>query len=326
MKICIFGAGAIGGYLGVQLARAGVDVSMIARGKTLEAIRANGLRLRIGDEERTARPRASDQPAELGPQDYVIAALKSHQAWEAAERFKPLLGAETTVVTAQNGVPWWYFYKLEGRWKNNQLDSVDAGGRQWRAIGPERAIGCVVYPSCEVIEPGVVRHLSGERLMVGEPDGSLTPRVQAVAAALEAAGFRAPVRRRIRDDLWLKLWGNVSFNPVSALTLATLAGIGRHPPALAVVRAMMEEAGAVARRLGVRFPVDVETRIGWALAAGEHRTSMLQDLERGRRMEIEALVGVVSELGRLVEVATPTIDTVLALLELRAYSPPPALR
>jgi 2-dehydropantoate 2-reductase len=326
MKICVFGAGAVGSLIGARLAATGAEVSLVARGAHLDAIRDRGLVLLEDDRRTTVRPRATGVPGELGPQDCVLVALKAHSLPAAVDSIEPLLGAETTVVSAQNGVPWWYFHALAGEWEGRRLESVDPGGRIWSTIGPERAIGCVVYPSCEVIEPGVVRHLSGERLMVGEPDGSVTPRVQAVAAALEAAGFRAPVRRRIRDDLWLKLWGNVSFNPVSALTLATLAGIGRHPPALAVVRAMMEEAGAVARRLGVRFPVDVETRIGWALAAGEHRTSMLQDLERGRRMEIEALVGVVPELGRLVEVATPTIDTVLALLELRAYSPPPALR
>jgi 2-dehydropantoate 2-reductase len=318
MRICIFGAGAIGSLIGARLQAAGVDVGLIARGAHLDAIRERGLVLLEGEERTTVRPRATADPAELGPQDHVVVTLKTHSLPEAVDSMAPLLGEGTSIVTAQNGIPWWYFHALPGEWESHRLESIDPGGKIWSTLGPDRAIGCVVYPSCEVVEPGVVRHLGGERLMLGEPDGSVTSRVAELAAALDAVGFRAPVRRSIRDDLWLKLWGNVSFNPVSALTLATLAEIGEHPPALAVVRAMMEEAAAVARRLGVHFPVDVDTRIGWALAAGEHKTSMLQDLERGRRMEIEAVVGVVAELGRLVGVATPTIDAVLGLLELRA--------
>jgi 2-dehydropantoate 2-reductase len=323
MRICIFGAGAIGSLIGARLAAAGADVSLVARGAHLDAIRERGLVLLEGDEQTTLRPRATGDPAQLGPQDHIVVTLKAHALPEAVDAMAPLLGAETTVVSAQNGIPWWYFHALPGEWEGHRLHSVDPGGRIWSTLGPERAIGCVVYPSCEVVEPGVVRHLGGERLMLGEPDGEVTARVTELAKALDAVGFRAPVRRRIRDDLWLKLWGNVSFNPVSALTLATLAEIGDHPPTLATVRAMMQEAAAVAQRLGARFPVDVDTRIGWALAAGEHKTSMLQDLERGRRMEIEALVGVVAELGRLVGAATPTIDVVLGLLELRAAASPP---
>jgi 2-dehydropantoate 2-reductase len=326
MRICIFGAGAIGSLIGARLQAAGVDVGLVARGPHLEAIRERGLVLLEGDERTTVRPRATADPAELGPQDHVVVTLKTHSLPEAVDSIVPLLGENTSIVTAQNGIPWWYFHGLPGEWEGHRLESVDPGGRIWSTLGPERAIGCVVYPSCEVVEPGVVRHLGGERLMVGEPDGSVTARVAELAAALDAVGFRAPVRRRIRDDLWLKLWGNVSFNPVSGLTLATLAEIGEHPPALAVVRAMMEEAAAVGLRLGVQFPVDVDTRIGWALAAGEHKTSMLQDLERGRRMEIEGVVGVVAELGRLAGVATPTIDIVLGLLELRAARQAPGGR
>ncbi|HVR28817.1 MAG TPA: 2-dehydropantoate 2-reductase [Thermoanaerobaculia bacterium] len=332
MKICVFGAGAIGSLIGGRLAAAGADVSLVARGAHLDAIRDRGLVLLEGDERTTVHPRATSDPVELGPQDHVLVTLKAPALPAAVESMVPLLGPDTAVVTAQNGIPWWYFHALPGQWAERRLETVDPGCRIWDTLGPERAVGCVVYPSCEVVEPGVVRHLDGERLMLGEPTGARTARVEALAAALAAAGFRAPVRRRIRDDIWLKLWGNVSFNPVSALTLATLAGIGSHPPTLAVVRAMMEEARDVALRLGVRFAVDVDTRIGWALATGEHKTSMLQDLERGRRLETEALVGAVAELGRLVGRATPTIDAVLALLELRAgsrggpYSPPPTLR
>jgi 2-dehydropantoate 2-reductase len=318
MRICVFGAGAIGSLIGARLAAAGAEVSLVARGAHLDAIRERGLVLIAAGERITVRPRATDDPAELGVQDYVLATIKAYSFPEVVDAMAPLLGSSTAVVTAQNGIPWWYFHALPGEWEGRRLQSVDPGGRIWDVLGPERAIGCVVYPSCEVIEPGVVSHQFGERLMLGEPDGSSTSRVEALARALGEAGFRAPVRPRIRDDIWLKLWGNVSFNPISTLTLATLAEIGAHAPTRAVVHTMMEEARAVALRLGVRFVVDVGTRIDWALDAGEHKTSMLQDLERGRRLELEALVAVVSELGRLVGTPTPTIDTVLALVELRA--------
>jgi 2-dehydropantoate 2-reductase len=293
-------------------------------------LRAGGLFLRAGARLWVVRPPATYDPSELGPQDHVIVALKASSVPDSAPAMAPLLAEHTSIVTAQNGIPWWFFHRSGGELEGRRVESVDPGGRIWSTLGPERAIGCVIYPSCEVTEPGVVRHLGGERLMLGEPDGSVTSRVAEIAAALHAGGFRAPVRRRIRDDLWLKLWGNVSFNPVSALTMATMGEIGAHAPSLAVVRAMMEETAAVARALGARFPVDVDTRIEWALGAGEHKTSMLQDLERGRPLEIDALVGAVVELAGLVSVATPTIAAVLGLLELRVkspvYSPPPTLR
>ncbi|MSP80804.1 MAG: 2-dehydropantoate 2-reductase [Rhodospirillales bacterium] len=329
MKICIYGAGAIGGYLGVQLARSGADVSMVARGRTLEAIRANGLKLLIGDEERTARQRVSDRPADLGPQDYVIVALKSHQAWETAEQFKPLLGPDTAVVTAQNGVPWWYFYKLEGSWKNRQIDSVDAGGRQWRAIGPERAIGCVVFPATEAISPGVIKHVYGDKFTLGEPDGTLSPRCNRLSGILISAGLQAPVRDNIRDDIWKKLWGNLCFNLISALTQATLDVVATDPDTRALARAMMLEAKEIGEKLGVEFRIDIEKRIDGAAEVGAHKTSMLQDLLAGRAMEIDALVTAVQELGRLTGTATPCLDAVLALVKLRGmtaglYSAAPA--
>ena len=231
---------------------------------------------------------------------------------------RPLLGPATSVVTAQNGVPWWYFYKLTGPWENHRLESVDPGGRIWDVLGPERAIGCVVYPSCEIVEPGVVRHIDGRRFMLGEPDGSKSERVETLSKAFTSADLKAPVRPRIRDDIWLKLWGNVSFNPVSVLTLATLEQMTGDAAVRAVIREMMLEAQRVAEKLGVKFPVDVDTRIGWAADVGAHKTSMLQDLEMGRPLEIDALVASVSELGRLVDLPTPTIEAVLALVSLRA--------
>ena len=318
MKICIYGAGAIGGYLGAELALAGEEVTLIARGPHLAAMRENGLTLLIEGERKVARVACTDDPGDVGPQDYVFLTLKAHATAGIASRVVPLLGPETAIVTAQNGVPWWYFHKLAGPWEGRRIESVDAGGTISDALPPERAIGCIVYPSCEVVEPGVIQHVAGKRFMLGEPDGSSSARVVALSETLARGGFKAPVRRRIRDDLWLKLWGNVSFNPVSVLTGGTLAEIGTDPGARGVVRAIMLEAQAVGEKLGVRFAVDVETRIGWGTSVGAHKTSMLQDFERGRPMEIDALVGVVSELGDLVGVPTPIIDLVLALIRMSA--------
>ena len=318
MKICIYGAGAIGSYLGAELALAGYDVTLIARGPHLAAMQKNGLTLLIGDEKKVTNVRATDNPVDVGPQDYVFITLKAHSVLPIVEKITALLGRDTAIVTAQNGILWWYFYKLTGPWENHHLESADPGGRIWKTLGPERAMGCVVYPSCEIVEPGIVRHLYGNRFMVGEPDGSKSERAVALSKALRSAGLKAPVRQKIRDDIWLKLWGNVSFNPVSVLTHATLEEITGDKDARSVIRNMMLEAQAVATKLGVKFPVDVDKRIGWAADVGAHKTSMLQDLEMGRPMEIDALVASVVEMGRLVGVATPTIDVVLKLVRLRA--------
>jgi 2-dehydropantoate 2-reductase len=318
MKICIYGAGAIGGLLGVKLALSGQEVTLIARGPHLAAIQAKGLRLISGGEELLARPRALEDPTAAGPQDYVIIAVKTTGVGAIAEGMAPLLGPETAVVTAMNGIPWWYFWRQEGPWRDRQLSTIDPDGRLWRAIPPERCVGCVVYPAAEILEPGVVRHVYGNRFMLGEPDGKKSQRVEDLSAALTAAGFKAPVRPNIRDDIWLKLWGNLSFNPVSALTHGTLAGMANDGNVRAVVRVMMVEAERVARSLGVDLSVDVDTRIGWAKDVGEHKTSMLQDLEQGRPMEIDALTGVVAEMGDLVGIETPMIDTILALVRQRA--------
>ncbi len=315
MKICIYGAGAIGGYMAVCLKQGGADVSLIARGAHLDAIRANGLKLLIDGRERVARMPATADPQELGPQDYVIVALKSHQAWEAAEKMRPLLGPNTAVVTAQNGIPWWYFHGFEGQYKNLQLESVDPGGRQWKAIGPERAIGCTVYPATEITAPGVVHHIYGDRFGLGEPTGAMSERVAKLAQALEAGGLKPKVYPEIRNDIWLKLWGNLCFNPLSALTRATLDVVATDPGTRAVAHSMMHEAEKIARRIGVHFRVDIERRINGAASVGAHRTSMLQDLEKGRPIELDALLTVVQEMGRLVDVDTPTIDIVLGLTQ-----------
>ncbi len=318
MRICIYGAGAIGGYLGVQLALAGEDVTLIARGPHLEAMQRHGVKLLIGGEERVAHPRCTDDPSDVGPQDYVIVTLKAHSLPGIVDTVQPLLGPETSFVTAVNGVPWWYFYGLEGPWRDRRLASVDPDGRLWERIGPERAIGCVVYPATEVTEPGVIRHIGGDRFILGEPSGEKTDRVARLSAMLQGAGFRAPVRSHIRNDIWIKLWGNLSFNPISALTHATLDTITSDPGTRSVARAMMLEAQAIGERLGVRFGMDVDRRIAGAAAVGAHKTSMLQDLERGRPLELDALLTAVQEMGRLVETVTPTIDIVLALAQQRA--------
>lgn len=321
MKLCIFGAGAIGAYLGVELTRGGVDVTLIARGPHLRAMKKNGVTLRIGNEEHVAHPRCSDDPAEIGPQDYIFITLKAHSVPGVCAAMQPLLGPDSAVVTAANGLPWWYFHKLAGPWENHRVKAVDPDDTQWRRLGPERAIGCVVYPAAEIIAPGIVEvqpHLSQNRLPIGEPDGSRSERAKALSQALIAAGFKAPVRADIRSDIWIKLWGNLAFNPISALTGATLEDIAGDGETRALARAMMVEGQAVAEKLGARFPIDVDKRINGAAAVGAHRTSMLQDLTLGRPMEIEALVGAVAELGRLVGIATPMIDAVYALARRRA--------
>jgi 2-dehydropantoate 2-reductase len=317
MKICIFGAGAIGGYMGAKLAQAGADVSLVARGPHLAAMRENGLRLIEETGETTVTVTASDNAADLGPQDYVIVTLKAHSVPAVVPHMQPLIGDHTTIVSGVNGVPWWYFHKLGGPFDGTRLETVDPGNAQWDGFGPDRVLGCVVYPAAEVIAPGVVKHIEGNRFSLGEPDGSKSERALALSKALGAAGLKAPVRPKIRDEIWVKLWGNLSFNPISALTHATLDVLCTDPGTREVARKMMLEAQAIAEKLGVKFPIDVDRRIQGGADVGAHRTSMLQDLDQGRPMEIDALVGAVKELGRVTETPTPTIDTVLALIALR---------
>ncbi|MEO1239346.1 MAG: 2-dehydropantoate 2-reductase [Pseudomonadota bacterium] len=317
MKICIFGAGAIGGYLGAKLAVAGVDVSLIARGSHLEAMRETGLTLIEGEVRASHKVSVSDDPADMGPQDYVIVTLKAHSVPGAVHAMKPLIGSATTIVSGVNGVPWWYFHKIGGPLEGTRLASIDPGDVQWNGFGPDNVLGCVVYPAAEVTEPGVVTHIEGNRFSLGEPSGEKSDRALALSKALTAAGLKAPVRPKIRDEIWVKLWGNLSFNPISALTLATLDVVCTDTGTKDVARNMMLEAQTIAEKLGVRFPIDVDRRIKGGAEVGAHRTSMLQDLEAGRPMEINALVASVQELGRLTETPTPTLDTVLALVQLR---------
>ncbi|CDX45845.1 putative 2-dehydropantoate 2-reductase [Mesorhizobium plurifarium] len=315
MRIAVFGAGAIGGYLAAKLAIAGnVDLSVVARGAHLEAIKADGLRLIEDGKETVGVVRAAAHADELGVQDYVVLALKAHSVGPALDQIAPLLGPDTAVVTMQNGVPWWYFYGAGGALEGTRLDAVDPGGAIWERIGPQRVIGSVVYPAVEVDAPGLIRHVEGTRFSLGEPSGEKSERVTALAREMVKAGLQAPVREDIRSEIWVKLWGNLSFNPISALTGSTLAAIVADEGTRATARAMMLEAQAIGERLGVRFLIPVDRRIKGAGDVGEHKTSMLQDLERGRPMEIDALVTAVQELGRLTGQPTPTIDTVLALV------------
>jgi len=318
MKVCIYGAGAIGGQVGAMLARSGVDVSLVARGPHLAAIRQDGLTLINGDDRFTVRPAATDNPAELGPQDYVFVALKAHSVPGIVDQMQPLFKDDTAVVTAVNGIPWWYFHALQGPHEGQRLQSVDPGGRQWDGIGPERAIGCVVWQAAEIADPGVIRLTYGDRMPIGEPDGSLSDRVKTLSKALVGGGMKSPAKKDIRSEIWMKLWGNLSFNPVSMLTHATLEQLASDPDTTGTIRAMMVEAQEIAEKLGVRFPIDVDRRIKGAKSVGAHRTSMLQDLELGRPMELDALTGVIIELGQHVGVPTPTIDLVYGLARLRA--------
>lgn len=319
MRICIFGAGAIGGLMAAKLALRGeAEVTVIARGPHLAAMQANGLRVLSEGQEVVARPRCVATAEEAGPQDYVVVTLKAHSLPGAAAQMQPLLGPETAVVSAVNGVPWWYFHGTGGAHEGRVVESVDPGGAVSRLLPPARAIGCIVYPAAEVTAPGVIEHSYGDRFSLGEPDGARSPRAQALSEVLIAAGFKAPVRPRIRDELWVKLWGNLAFNPISALTTATLDALIGDDGQRGVARAMMLEGQRVAEALGVRFAIDVDKRIAGAAEVGAHKTSMLQDLERGRPMEIEALLGAVVELAELVGEPVPTCRTVLALVRARA--------
>jgi 2-dehydropantoate 2-reductase len=317
MKICIFGAGAIGGYLGAKLAAHGTDVSLVARGAHLDAMRTNGLRLIEETGETNVSVTASSDPQDLGEQDYLLITLKAHSVPPMVEKMAPLIGKHTTILSCVNGVPWWYFYKFGGDLEGTQLESVDPAGAQWNGFGPENVLGCVVYPAAEVVEPGIIKHIEGNRFSLGEPDGQKSDRIVTLSRIFTEAGLKAPVRPRIRDEIWVKLWGNLSFNPISALTHATLDILCTDPSTRIVARNMMLEAQHIAEKLGVKFPIDVDRRIDGGAAVGAHRTSMWQDLDMGRPMEIDALVGSVKELGHITNTPTPTIDTVLGLIQMR---------
>ena len=322
MKICIIGAGAIGGMLAVRLADSGAKVSVVARGTQLAAIRASGLTLIEADGSRRQATMAADRDiSTLGPQDAIILAVKAHQLADACEGVAHALAPEGFVVTAQNGVPWWYFEKLASAFAGRRVESVDPGGRIAAALPIDRVIGAVVYPAAEIERPGVIRHIEGLRFSLGEIDGVASTRATRLSEALRAAGFKAPVIADIRSEIWTKLWGNLAFNPISALTRATLAQICANEDTRLLAANMMREAQAVAEKLGVRFRIPLEKRLQGAAEVGEHKTSMLQDLEAGRALEIDALVAAVAEIGRWTNMPTPHIDAVLACVRLLAQTP-----
>jgi 2-dehydropantoate 2-reductase len=320
MRIAVIGAGAIGGLVGARLALAGEDVTFIVRGANLQAIRARGIRLiDMAGREHVARDvRATDDYDEAGEQDIVILAMKAHQVDAVADDVPKLFGPHTVVVTMQNGIPFWYFHRHGGELAGTHLASVDPTGRVAASIPADRVIGSVVYPASDLLAPGVIRHTEGDRFPLGELDGSTSERVQRVAACFARAGFKAPVLADIRAEIWLKLWGNLSFNPISALAHATLVDICQYPETRELAAAMMTEAQAVAGKLGIAFRVSLDKRIAGAEKVGKHKTSMLQDVEAGRALEIDALVGSVVELARLTQTPAPRIEAVYALVKLLA--------
>jgi 2-dehydropantoate 2-reductase len=318
MKFCIVGAGAIGGYLGAKLALAGEDVTLIARGAHLEALQQRGLQLitAAGASDVIHPITATADITKVGAQDVVILAVKAHSLPAIAPSLPTLYHADTMVVTAQNGIPWWYFRKHGGEYEGTTIQSVDPNGLVEANIGVDRVIGCVVYPAAEIQSPGVIRHIEGDRFSLGEIDGVKTDRIQQLAAAFKQAGIKAPIRNQIRGELWVKLWGNLAFNPISALTGATLEGICQYPPSRALAYQIMSEALAIAEKLEVRMGISLEQRIDGAEKVGAHKTSMLQDIEADRSTEIDAIVGSVAELGRLLNIPTPHIDAVYASVKL----------
>jgi len=318
MRIAILGAGATGGFLGARLARGGADVVLIARGPHLQAMRDSGLRLIESGGESTVRVDATDDLAAVSDADFVFVTLKAHSVPAIAEPLSANLGAGTAVVSAQNGIPWWYFQRHGGELEGTHLETVDPGGKIGRTIDPKRVIACIVYPATSVEGPGVVRHVEGERFSLGELDGSQTERIAALSGVLTGAGLKAPVQSRIRQELWVKLMGNAVFNPLSVLTRASLGAMAESPVLAPVVRAAMEEVDAVAARLGIEIPVSIDKRIRGAARVGNHKTSMLQDLESGRPMEIDAITGSVVELAGRLGVPVPHLETIYASVKVLA--------
>lgn len=320
MKIAIIGAGAIGGYVGAKLALAGEQVTFMVRGANLAAISQRGMKLieHDGTEQVITNVTATDDYAHAGPQDLVILAMKAHQLEGVMDDLHHLYGPETTVVTMQNGIPYWYFHQHGGALAGTPVLSVDPTGTLMQLLPPERVVGCVVYPASELLAPGVVRHIEGDRFPIGELDGTMSERTRRISECFTRAGFKAPILDNIRSEIWLKLWGNLTFNPISSLTHSTLADICHFPLSRELASQMMQEAQQVAHKLGIEFRVTLEKRIAGAEKVGHHKTSMLQDVEGGRPPEVEALVGAVVELGRLTQTPTPHIGTVYALVKLLA--------
>ena len=316
MKIAIVGAGAIGAFLGAKLALSGENVYLIARGAHLQAMQTHGVRVKSPEGDFEAHPNATDDYESVGPVDFVFLTVKAHSLTEIAPQIAPLLGPETAVISAQNGIPWWYFHSHGGPFDGTAIESVDPGGVVAQAIDPSRIIGCIIYPSTVIVQPGVIEHIEGNRFSIGELDGTSSDRCKTLAAALIGAGLKAPIRSRIRHDLWVKLLGNVVFNPMSALTGATLEEMATHPETSAIARAVMAEADEVAIALGIHLPLTIDQRMDGARKVGAHKTSMLQDLESGRPMELESVVGVVIELGEKLGLPMPHTRTLYSCTRL----------
>jgi 2-dehydropantoate 2-reductase len=317
-KVCIYGAGAIGGWLGVKLARAGCDVSVVARGTTLEALRSQGLRLQQDGTQRAVPVRASATPAELGPQDLVVVAVKAPAMTEVAKAIGPLIGPQTVVLTAMNGVPWWFFEGFGGGYQGTRLKAVDPDGSIARSVPARHIIGCVVHASCSVDSPGSVKHHFGNKLIIGEPSGEKTPRVRELAALLDKAGFEAVVAEQIQEDAWFKLWGNMTMNPVSAFTGATTDRVLEDDLVREFIERVMLEAKEIGARIGIPIDQSPQDRHQVTRKLGAFKTSMLQDVEAGKPVELDALVTVVKELGQITGVATPFTDALLGLARLHA--------
>ncbi|WP_394429052.1 2-dehydropantoate 2-reductase [Streptomyces sp. SGAir0957] len=318
MKVAVLGAGAIGAYVGAALHRADADVHLVARGPHLAAIRRSGVRVLSARGDFTARTHATDDPAEIGPVDHVFLGLKAHSYAACGPLIEPLLHDRTAVVAAQNGIPWWYFHGHGGPHDGHRLESVDPGGTVSAVLAPERAVGCVVYAATELSAPGVVRHLEGTRFSVGEPDRTVSARCTAFSDAMRAGGLKCPVEPDLRADIWIKLLGNISFNPISALVRATMRQMCRHGGTRRVIEIMMAETLAVAASLGCTPDISVQRRLAGAERVGDHRTSTLQDLERGKPLELDVLLAAVVELADITGVEVPTLRTVHALTDLLA--------
>src|SRR5271170_7000562 len=326
MKFLIAGAGAIGAYIGARMAQAGFDVTLFARGPHLRAMKEHGVQVKSPEGDFVAHPTIASSLDEVGPVDVVFLGVKAHGLPQLAPQLRPVLGPDTTVVSTQNGIPWWYFQGFGGEWEGLRLERVDPGGAISSAIQTRRVVGSIVYFSSDLPEPGVIQHIEGNRISLGEPDGTRSDRCRRIAEALIASGLRCPVTTRIRHEIWVKVLGNASFNPVSALTRATLAQMVRDPGVSSVIRNIMQEVEAVSQKLGMELPVSIEQRMAGAEKVGEHKTSMLQDLEAGRPMELEALVGTLVELGERVGLAMPYTRTVYSCAKLlgQSVTPPPS--
>ena len=320
MNICVFGAGAIGGYIGCCLSKAGANVSLIARGPHKEAIEKNGLTLITANSSDTFNLKVTENPKELETQDYIIIGVKAHAIAGIVENLKPLLNKNTSILSAVNGIPWWYFYKANSNTilENTHIDSVDPGGIIWKNINPERALGCVVYPACEIEKPGVIKHIEGNRFSLGEPSGINTDRLKILSDLFIKGGLKAPQKKNLRDEIWIKLWGNCSFNPISAITGASLDIIGNDQSSRVLIKQMMEECQKVGEAVGVHFGVSIDKRIDGASSIIGHKPSTRQDIEMKRPLEIDPIMSAIIEIGIKLNIATPMLKHINSVLKLKA--------